>query len=66
MPIEEEVPVKASPAPEQVKDDGLTVCAVSLVAEMISVVVHEGLGHAVVARSLAALGSGSRLAGKLE
>src|SRR5271168_2162922 len=31
------------------KDDGLTVCAISLVAEMISDVVHEGLGHAAVA-----------------
>src|SRR5579863_9006741 len=34
---------------EQGKDDGLTVCAISLVAEMISDVVHEGLGHAAVA-----------------
>jgi len=57
---------KVSPVAEKVKGDGLTVCAISLVAEMVGDVVHEGLGHAAVARSLAALGSGSRLAGKLE
>jgi hypothetical protein len=49
MPIEEDVPVKASPALEQAGDDGLTIVAISLVAEMISDVVHEGLGHAAAA-----------------
>jgi hypothetical protein len=49
MPIEEDVPVKVSPALEQAEDVGLTVFAISLVAEMISDVVHEGLGHAAVA-----------------
>jgi hypothetical protein len=33
----------------QPKDDVLTVCAISLVAEMIADVLHEGLGHAAVA-----------------
>src|SRR5580692_4513631 len=33
----------------EVKDDWLTVCAISLVAEMVADVVHEGLGHAAVA-----------------
>jgi len=40
---------QVSGVPEQGKDDGLTVVAISLVAEMISDVVHEGLGHAAVA-----------------
>ena len=38
--------VASAPAP---KDDWLTVCAVSLLAGMICDVVHEGLGHALVA-----------------
>ena len=33
----------------QAKDDVLTVCAISLVAEIVADVVHEGLGHAAVA-----------------
>ena len=38
-----------SPAPEQANDDVLTVVAISFVAEMLSDVLHEGLGHAAVA-----------------
>ena len=41
--------VKDSPALVQAKDDVLTVCAISLVAEIVADVVHEGLGHAAVA-----------------
>jgi hypothetical protein len=33
----------------RVSDDGLTVCAISLLAAIISNVVHEGLGHAAIA-----------------
>ena len=66
MPKEEDVPVKASPALGQVKDDGPTVRAISAVPEMISVVVHEGLGHAAVARCLTVLRSGRRLGSALE
>ncbi len=40
---------KVSPAAEQAKDDVLTVCAISVLAEIVSDVLHEGLGHAVVA-----------------
>ena len=53
---------------EQAKDDGLTVCAFSLVAEMICGVVHEGMPDRLAAqpaRGLAALG-GSGLAGELQ
>jgi hypothetical protein len=32
-----------------VSDDGLTVCAISLLAAMLSNVVHEGVGHAAIA-----------------
>ncbi len=48
MAIEGGVVEQTSRVEERVKDDGLTVCAISLVAEMISDVVHEGLGHAAV------------------
>jgi hypothetical protein len=40
---------KVGPALEQEKDDVLTVCAISLLAEILSDVLHEGLGHAAVA-----------------
>lgn len=40
---------QVSRGPEQAKDDVLTIVAISLVAEMLSDVVHEGLGHAAVA-----------------
>jgi hypothetical protein len=40
---------QVSTVPVEVKDDWLTVCAISLVAEMVADVVHEGLGHAAVA-----------------
>ncbi len=40
---------QGSRVPEQVKDDVLTVVAISLLAEMVADVVHEGLGHAAVA-----------------
>lgn len=33
----------------RVSDDGLTVCAASLLAAMLSNVVHEGVGHAAIA-----------------
>lgn len=40
---------KASPAPVQANDDVLTVCAISLLAEILANVLHEGLGHAATA-----------------
>jgi hypothetical protein len=40
---------EASREPMQAKDDVLTVVAISLLAEMLGDVVHEGLGHAAVA-----------------
>jgi hypothetical protein len=40
---------KVSAVLEQPNDDVLTLCAVSLVAEMLGDVLHEGLGHAAVA-----------------
>ena len=40
---------KVSPASVQVNDDLLTVCAISLLAEIIANVLHEGLGHAATA-----------------
>jgi hypothetical protein len=49
MPKGVDMAGKINPAPEQAKDDVLTVVAISLVAEMLSDVVHEGLGHAAVA-----------------
>jgi accessory colonization factor AcfC len=70
MPKEEDVPVKASPALWQVKDDGPTVRAINAVPEMISVVVHEGLGHATAsstglqldgAKKRAQIGVGARV-----
>jgi hypothetical protein len=38
-----------SSAPVKKNDDGLTVCAISLVAAILANVVHEGLGHAATA-----------------
>jgi hypothetical protein len=38
-----------SPAPVQVNDDVLTVCAISVLAGILANVVHEGLGHAATA-----------------
>jgi hypothetical protein len=40
---------KVSPAPVQANDDVLTVCAISLLAEILANVLHEGLGHAATA-----------------
>jgi hypothetical protein len=40
---------QVSPASVQPNDDLLTVCAMSLVAEFIANVLHEGLGHAATA-----------------
>jgi hypothetical protein len=40
---------KVNPVSEQANDDVLTVVAISVVAEMLGDVVHEGLGHAAVA-----------------
>jgi hypothetical protein len=35
--------------PTQIKDDALTVCAVSLISAALANVLHEGVGHALVA-----------------
>jgi hypothetical protein len=40
---------QASRVPERANDDMLTVVAISLVAEMLADVLHEGLGHAALA-----------------
>jgi hypothetical protein len=40
---------RVSPATVQANDDVLTVCAISLLAEIVGNVVHEGLGHAATA-----------------
>lgn len=40
---------QVSPASVQANDDLLTVCAISFLAEILANVVHEGLGHAVIA-----------------
>jgi hypothetical protein len=40
---------EVSPASVQANDDVLTVCAISLLAEIIGNVLHEGLGHAATA-----------------
>jgi hypothetical protein len=40
---------KVSPAPVHLNDDGLTVCAISVLAEILANVLHEGLGHAATA-----------------
>ncbi len=40
---------KVSQATVQAKDDVLTVCAISLLAEIVANVLHEGLGHAATA-----------------
>jgi hypothetical protein len=42
-------PVTASPAPPGLRDDRVTVSAISALAFMLSDVLHEGLGHACVA-----------------
>ena len=41
--------LQVSPASVQANDDVLTVCAISLLAEVLADVLHEGLGHAAVA-----------------
>jgi hypothetical protein len=41
---------KVSLASVQAKDDVPTVCAISLLAEILANVLHEGLGHAATAR----------------
>jgi len=38
-----------SPAPVQANDDVLTVCAISLLAAILTNILHEGLGHAATA-----------------
>jgi hypothetical protein len=40
---------QVSPASVQANDDVLTVCAISLLAEILADVLHEGLGHAATA-----------------
>jgi hypothetical protein len=40
---------QVSSAPVQTNDDVLTVCAISLLAEILANVLHEGLGHAATA-----------------
>src|SRR6266850_845241 len=40
---------KVSPASVPANDDVLTVCAISLLAEILANVLHEGLGHAATA-----------------
>jgi hypothetical protein len=40
---------KVNSAPVQANDDVLTVCAISLLTEIVANVVHEGLGHAATA-----------------
>jgi hypothetical protein len=42
MPIEGDMAARSSPLPEQANDDVLTVVAISLVAEMLGDVLHEG------------------------
>ena len=46
---EGEMTTEASPASLQANDDVLTICAISLLAEVIADVLHEGLGHAATA-----------------
>jgi hypothetical protein len=43
------MPANDSPASVQANDDVLTVCAISLLAEILANVLHEGLGHAATA-----------------
>ena len=40
---------KVNSAPVQANDDVLTVCAISLLAEILANVAHEGFGHAATA-----------------
>jgi len=49
MQTEENMAAKVSAVPVQATGDVVTVVAISLVAEMIGDVLHEGLGHAAVA-----------------
>ena len=49
MATEGDMADKVSRVPARAKDDALTVVAISLVAEMLGDVLHEGLGHAAVA-----------------
>jgi hypothetical protein len=49
MSAEGNTAAKLKAVPEQANDDVLTLCAISLVAEMLADVLHEGLGHAAVA-----------------
>src|SRR5580704_449663 len=49
IPREGDMVGQAGEVRTQVKDDVLTVCAISLLAEIVADVVHEGLGHAAVA-----------------
>ena len=49
MPTERNKAAKASAVPVQATGDVVTVVAISLVAEMIGDVLHEGLGHAAAA-----------------
>jgi hypothetical protein len=43
------MPAKVNPASVPAHDDVLTVCALSLLAEVLTNVLHEGLGHAATA-----------------
>lgn len=49
MATEREMAAKVNGVPVRANDDVLTVVAISLVAEMLADVLHEGLGHAAVA-----------------
>jgi len=49
MSMERDVAAQVSRVSEQASDDVLTVVAISVVAEMLGDVLHEGLGHAAVA-----------------
>jgi len=49
MPMGRDTAAKVSSIAEQANDDVVTVVAISLVAEMLGDVLHEGLGHAAVA-----------------
>ena len=47
--LQEKEKMAAEVSPAQANDDVVTVCAISLRAEIIANVLHEGLGHAATA-----------------
>jgi hypothetical protein len=49
VPTEGDMAAKVTPPSEQANDDVLTVYAISLLAEILANVLHEGLGHAATA-----------------